>query len=283
MGGVSTKEIRTRIRSMEATRQITKAMQMVAASKLRRAQEQALAARPYFKILYETVNRIAVTSRDLSSPYLRPTAEKKPLYLVVAGDRGLAGGYNGNVFKLVMSRIHQSEATVLPIGKKAAEYFHGQDILCVDICCAEAATLSLGDCFTVAKQVCRQYRDGNYDEVFVVYTDYVSALLQVPRCVQLLPLKQNDVATAVTVQGMLYEPDVETVFDAMIPEYVGGVLYGALCASRASEHAARRAAMDSATKNADEMIEDLRLRFNQARQAGITQEITEIIAGAKRS
>ena len=284
MAGVSTKEIKTRIRSMEATRQITKAMEMVAASKLRRAQTQALASRPYFQILNDTINNIAEANQDFSSPYLNTTEGKKPLYVVIAGDRGLAGGYNGNIFKLVMSQIEGKDATVLPIGKKAVEYFRSHKIPFVDVNYAEAATVSMGDCFTISKHVCKLFRSGEFDQIHIAYTQFVSVLSQVPQSLQMLPLKRRDPqAHTEPEQVTLYEPNSEEVFDAIIPEYVGGVLYGALCESRASEQAARRTAMDSATKNADEMIEDLSLKFNRARQAAITQEITEIIAGAKRS
>lgn len=284
MAGVSTKEIKNRIRSMEATRQITKAMEMVAASKLRRAQTQALASRPYFQILNDTVNGIVQANRDFSSPYLNTTEGKKSLYVVIAGDRGLAGGYNGNIFKLVMSRIEGKDATILPIGRKAVEYFRSHKIPVVDVNYAEAAAVSMGNCFTISKHVCKLFRSGEFDRIYIVYTQFVSVLSQVPQALQMLPLKRRDPQSHTEPEQVtLYEPNSEEVFDAIIPEYVGGVLYGALCESRASEQAARRTAMDSATKNADEMIEDLRLKFNRARQAAITQEITEMIAGAERS
>jgi len=284
MAGVSTKEIKTRIRSMEATRQITKAMEMVAASKLRRAQEQALSSRPYFETLYAAIRDIVVTNRELSSPYLRVGEGKKPLYVVIAGDRGLAGGYNSNVFKLVLEKLRDRDATVLPIGKKAVEYFKSRRINVMDVNYPQAATVSMGDCFTLAKELCKQFRIGGYDEIHVAYTEFVSVLSQVPKTLQLLPLiPPEDTGERKPTQVTVYEPSGEEVFAAIIPEYLGGVLYGVMCESRASEQAARRTAMDSATKNADEMIADLSLKFNRARQASITQEITEIIAGAKRS
>ena len=281
MAGVSTKEIKTRIRSMEATRQITKAMEMVAASKLRRAQEQALSSKPYFETLYNTMQNIVAANRELSSPYLKKGEGKKPLYLVIAGDRGLAGGYNGNMFKLVTAEIQGRDATILPIGKKAVEYFRSHKIPMVDVSYAEAAAVTMGDCFTIAKQLCKDFRSGNYDEIHICYTEFVSVLSQVPKALKMLPLDMERAKEP--GQVTLYEPSGEEVFETVVPEYLGGVLYGALCASRASEQAARRTAMDSATKNADEMIADLSLKFNRARQAAITQEITEIIAGAKRS
>ena len=284
MAGVSTKEIKNRIRSLESTKQITKAMEMVAASKLRRAQSQVQSSRPYFEILYDTIQRIVDANREFSSPYLAKSQGKKPLYIVIAGDRGLAGGYNSNVLKTVLSQIEGREASVLPMGKKTVDYFKTRKIPVLDTRYATAADVSIGDCFTVAKTLCRQYREGVFDSVYIAYTNFVSVLSQVPDTKQLLPLtKQETRESSAPRQVTLYEPDSEAVFDAIVPEYLGGIIYGALCESRASEQAARRTAMDSATKNAEEMIGDLSLKFNRARQAAITQEITEIIAGSKRS
>ena len=284
MAGVSTKEIKNRIRSLESTKQITKAMEMVAASKLRRAQAQVLSSRPYFEILYETINKIVDANGDFSSPYLTQREGKKPVYVVIAGDRGLAGGYNSNVLKLVLSEIEGKDAAVLPIGKKTVDYFKARNIPVLDTRYAEAADVSIGDCFTIAKQLCKLFRSGEYDHVHVAYTNFVSVLSQTPSTLRLLPLlRQETQRQTAPRQVTLYEPGSEEVFDAIVPEYLGGVIYGALCESRASEQAARRTAMDSATKNAEEMIDDLSLKFNRARQAAITQEITEIIAGAKRS
>jgi F-type H+-transporting ATPase subunit gamma len=280
MAGVSTKEIKNRIRSMESTRQITKAMEMVAASKLRRAQAQVLSSRPYFEILYSTIADIASSNRDFSSPYLQERPVKKALYIVIAGDRGLAGGYNSNILKLVQSEIAGKDAVVLPIGKKALDYFKGKQIPTFTEQYAEAAELTVGDCFSVSKQVSKAFLAGEFDQIVVAYTNFVSVLAQTPAAMQLLPLKKPEKKESTNQGDILYEGDSEEVFAAIIPEYLGGVIYGALCESRASEQAARRAAMDSATQNADDMIDDLSLKFNRARQAAITQEITEIVAGS---
>lgn len=280
MAGVSTKEIKNRIRSMESTRQITKAMEMVAASKLRRAQAQVLSSRPYFEILYSTIADIASSNRDFSSPYLQERPVKKALYIVIAGDRGLAGGYNSNILKLVQSEIAGKDAVVLPIGKKALDYFRSKQIPTFTEQYAEAAELTVGDCFSVSKQVSKAFLAGEFDQIVVAYTNFVSVLAQTPAAMQLLPLKKPEKEESTNQGDILYEGDSEEVFAAIIPEYLGGVIYGALCESRASEQAARRAAMDSATQNADDMIDDLSLKFNRARQAAITQEITEIVAGS---
>ena len=281
MAGVSTKEIKNRIRSMQSTRQITKAMEMVAASKLRHAQAKVLASRPYFEILYSTINEIAETTADFSSPYLYRKNSGKALYVVIAGDRGLAGGYNSNILKLVLREAQGKDVTILPIGKKAVDFFRTRQYPLLTENYTEAAAVSIGDCFSISKLLSKAYLSEQFDEIHVAYTSFVSVLSQTPATLRLLPLRDSETAGAkAAAADIIYEPGPEEVFDAIIPEYLGGLLYGALCESRASEQAARRTAMDSATKNADEMIEDLSLKFNQARQAAITQEITEIVAGS---
>lgn len=279
MAGVSTKEIKNRIRSMESTKQITKAMEMVASSKLRRAQVQVQNSRPYFEILRKTIDDIIASNRDFSSPYLTARPVKKVLYLVIAGDRGLAGGYNSNILKLVQSSTQGMDALVLPIGKKAVDYFKSHKAPMLTDQYADAAAVSIGECFSIAKQLSKAFCAGEFDEVYVAYTQFVSVLSQEPKRMQLLPLVKSEDAVS-SAADILYEPGSVEVFDAVVPEYLGGILYGALCESRASEHAARRTAMDSATGNAEEMIADLSLKFNRARQAAITQEITEIVAGS---
>ena len=278
MAGVSTKEIKTRIRSMESTKQITKAMEMVAASKLRKAQAQVLAARPYFEALRETIDDIVSSNEEFTSPYLIKRPVKKTAYIVIAGDRGLAGGYNSNILKAVLADMEGKDAAILPIGKKAVDFFKHKKLELLTETYCDAGDMSLGDCFTLSKKLCKRFVSGEFDEIILAYTEFVSVLSQVPRMMPLLPLKQPENISSGS--DIVYEPDSETVFAAIIPEYLGGVLYGALCESRAAEQAARRTAMDSATQNADEMIAGLSLQFNRARQAAITSEIIDIIAGS---
>lgn len=281
MAGVSTKEIKNRIRSMESTKQITKAMEMVASSKLRRAQAQIANSRPYFQILHSTIQDILRTNREFESAYLKQRPVKKVLYIVIAGDRGLAGGYNSNILKMVQSEVQGKDAVVLPIGKKAVDFFRARKIPALTEHYGEAADVSIGDCFSIAKQLCGGFLAGEFDEVRVAYTAFVSVLSQEPQSLALLPLtKSESEEDSSSRSQIIYERGSEEVFSAIVPEYLGGILYGALCESRASEQAARRSAMDSATQNADEMIADLSLKFNRARQAAITQEITEIVAGS---
>ena len=277
MAGVSTKEIKTRIRSMESTKQITKAMEMVAASKLRRAQAQVISSRPYFEILYATIQDILSQNQEKESAYLKERPVKKSLYVVIAGDRGLAGGYNSNILKMVVSQMEGKNAVVLPIGKKAMDYFRSHNVSMLSDAYGNAEDISVGDCFTISKLLCKVYLAGDVDEIYLAYTRFDSVLSQTATAMQLLPLQAEAKAQQSTME---YEPDGETVLGAIIPEYLGGIFYGALCESRASEQAARRTAMDSATQNAEEMIDNLSLQFNRARQAAITQEITEIVAGS---
>ena len=280
MAGVSMKDIKLRIKSMESTKQITKAMEMVAASKLRRAQDRVANSRPYFEILFDTLNTIANNTEGFESPFLEKREVKKSCYVVIGGDRGLAGGYNHNVFKLAYSRIEGKNACVVPIGKKCLEFFRARGVEILTEAYAVAAEVSVGDCFTVAKMLSKGFLAREFDSVSVVYTNFVSMLSQSPGVLEMLPLHyhphpgDNNCLT-------LYEPDSFTVFDTIIHEYLGGLIYGALCEAVTSEHAARRTAMDAATKNAEEMISSLSLKYNRARQGAITQEITEIVAGAE--
>ena len=283
MAGVSMKDIKSRIKSMESTKQITKAMEMVAASKLRGAQERAIASRPYFEVLYQTIHDIADANTDLSSPFVQEPRGEKYCFVVIAGDRGLAGGYNNNVLKLAMSQMAGKDAVVLPIGKKATEYFRTRGVPILNTLYPVAENVNSGECYTMAKQLCKEYLEGKFDQVVVCYTNFVSVLTQSPSSLPLLPLSvvRSQRKREGKQQLTLYEPDSLAVFNAIAPEYLGGVIYGALRESLCSEQAARRTAMDSATKNAEEMIEGLSLQYNRARQGAITQEITEIVAGAE--
>ena len=282
MAGVSTKDIKNRIRSMESTKQITKAMEMVAASKLRGAQERAIASRPYFEILYQTMHDIADANTDLSSPYVQEPRGEKYCFVVIAGDRGLAGGYNNNVLKLAMAQMEGREATVLPIGKKATEYFRNHNVPLFHANYPVAEDVSAGDCFTMANALCSAYLAGTFDHVVLCYTNFVTVLTQTASSLPVLPLVVSGGSCGEPQVLTTYEPDPVAVFDAIVPEYLGGVIFGALRESLCSEQAARRTAMDSATKNAEEMIDGLSLQYNRARQGAITQEITEIVAGAEK-
>ena len=278
----SMKDIKLRIKSVESTMQITKAMELVASSKMRRAKERVEHSRPYFETLYESLTKIAAADPRARNPYLRRDDIKRTLLVVIAGDRGLAGGYNANVFK--QADAAEGPVTVLPIGKRSAEYFahHGAGLFTPEV--LMAADVSVSECFTLSHQITEGFLKGEYDAVKLCYTRFDSMMTQTATTLEVLPLTieptEAQKAEARRSQ-ILYKPSCEEVFGAIIPEYVAGVLYGAVCESVASELAARRTAMDAATKNAGEMIEHLDLYYNRARQAAITQEITEIVAGAE--
>ena len=278
----SMKDIKLRIKSVESTMQITKAMELVASSKMRRAKERVEHSRPYFETLYESLTKIAAADPRARNPYLRRDDIKRTLLVVIAGDRGLAGGYNANVFK--QADAAEGPVTVLPIGKRSAEYFahHGAGLFTPEV--LMAADVSVSECFTLSHQITEGFLKGEYDAVKLCYTRFDSMMTQTATTLEVLPLTieptEAQKAEARRSQ-ILYKPSCEEVFGAIIPEYGAGVLYGAVCESVASELAARRTAMDAATKNAGEMIEHLNLYYNRARQAAITQEITEIVAGAE--
>ena len=279
------KAVKLRIKSVQSTMQITKAMELVASSKLRKAKERAEVCRPYFQTLHQTLKDIAAGNTDFSSVYAKKASSEKCCYVVIAGDRGLAGGYNANLFKCLEADSAGKDYVVLPIGKKAVEYFQRKGIECVTEAFAEIADVSVADCFEMANLLCTEFKKGTFGHIDLCYTKFVSMLSQQPDAMPVLPLmdlKEEGEKKEQAVRNLiLYEPDAAEVFDAVVPEYVAGLIYGAVCESVASELAARRTAMEAATSNAEEMIEKLNLHYNRARQASITQEITEIVGGAE--
>ena len=276
----SMKDIKLRIKSVQGTMQITKAMELVASSKLRRARQRVEHSRPYFETLYRTLCDMAAAEPRLDSPYLVHRSSGQTCYVVVAGDRGLAGGYNANVFRCTAADAVGKQVCVLPIGRRAVEHFERLGTPIVSEIFAAAGELSVSDCFEISRMLCGLFAAGEIREIRIVYTRFVSMLSQTPEVLPVLPFPQPEPGTKNAHSMVVYEPDGRTVFDAVIPEYLAGVVYGALCESVSSELAARRTAMDSASKNASDMIEHLSLNYNRARQAAITQEITEIVAGA---
>ena len=281
MAGASMKDIKLRIKSVESTMQITKAMELVASSKLRHAKERVEKSRPYFEVLHEALAEIAYSTTEFRSPYLEKREVKRTCYVVIAGDRGLAGGYNSNVLKMVAAHAEGKDYCVLPIGRRAMEYYQRREVPVLTDQYSMAGDLEVGGCFEIARLLSKGFLDGEFDEIYVAYTNFVSMLSQQPAVLQLLPLNYEKNASEKTDQVTLYEPSGEAVYNAIVPEYLAGIVYGSLCESVASELGARRTAMDAASKNAGEMIDSLSLHYNRARQAAITQEITEIVAGAE--
>ena len=277
------KAVKLRIKSVQSTMQITKAMELVASSKLRKAKERAEVCRPYFETMHQTLVDIAQGNTDFSSVYARESGNEKCCYVLIAGDRGLAGGYNTNLFKCLEAASVNQDFLVLPIGKKAVEYSKRNGFACVTESFGEIADVSVADCFEMANLLCGEFKKGEFGHIDLCYTKFVSMLSQQPSAIPVLPLKDlTDKQDTKSIRNLiLYEPDASEVFDAIVPEYLAGLIYGAVCESVASELAARRTAMEAATNNAEEMIEKLNLHYNRARQARITQEITEIVGGAE--
>lgn len=286
MAGASMKDIKNRIKSVESTMQITKAMELVASSKLRKARERVESSRAYFNTLYGALVDISRNNTDMSSPYVVQRPIKKTCYVLIAGDRGLAGGYNSNMFKALTADIGDKEVCILPIGKKAVEFCErkGYEILSKNFIIAE--NVALDDCDAISQILCKGYLKGDFDEICVAYTNFISMLSQSPVVMSVLPLassKKDTTKVDIRAKNLIvYEPSAEEVFDSIIPDYMAGIVYGALSRAWVSELASRRNAMDAASKNAAEMIESLSLSYNRARQGAITQEITEIVAGAEQ-
>ncbi len=282
MAASSMKDIKLRIKSVESTMQITKAMELVASSKLRRAKERAEATRPYFTTLHQCLDDIAYSNTDFSSPFVQQRELGKTCYVMIAGDRGLAGGYNNNLFKTVAEHMGSDAVCVLPIGRKAVDYCARRGIEMVSDQYTSVEDLTLRDCFSIARLLCDRFRQGAFDTLYVGYTNFVSMLSQQPAVLKLLPIHYVREQAKEKAESLIeYEPSGAAVYNAIVPEYVGGLLWGAVAESLASELGARRTAMDAASKNAGEMIDDLSLKYNRARQGAITQEITEIVAGAE--
>ena len=276
------KEIKTRIKSVESTKQITKAMELVSSSKFRKAKEKAESARPYFNTLYNTVQDIAKNTSNSKNVFLKERKVNNVCYIVVAGDRGLAGGYNSNILKAVIAHNKLATGKIIPVGKKAKESLskRGYEVIdyieSVEKCVYEDAN-------RVAQAAMEAYKNGEVDEVNLVYTEFISALSQEPKIVKLLPVTIDNTNTEKEVKkgkaAVQYLPSADAVLGYVLPKYVSGSVYGAIAESFASEQAARRTAMESATDNANEMISKLELVYNRARQAAVTQEISEIVGG----
>lgn len=264
--GADIKILRSRIKSIDSTLHLTKAMGLVAASKIRRATEAMNRSNEYEKAVSDVMDKLIVCPEAVKSPYLEKRESDKICLLVVAGDRGLAGGYNVNIFNTV--REYDSPV-IIPIGKRACErYGRGYSL---------AEKFSTDDAVSLAKDVCRRFSEGEFDRAGIVCTKYISIMSQEAQVKWILPLekKQTDKQS-----GILFEPDEITILNTAVSEYIAAMIVAAVRESFASEVAARRFAMDSAGKNAQEMMSDLQIKYNRARQGEITQEITEIVAGS---
>ena len=270
-------DIKARMKSVKSTMQITKAMELVATSKLRRAKERALSVRPFHELLGEAIEGICSSAELQESIWSKPVGKDKTLLIVVAGDRGLAGGYNTNVFRLADSLGAESQ-TVLPIGKKALEYYRYRKRDIYTEAAEYVSDASVGTALSLAESICESYKAGEFNKVVLVYTRFVSMLTQLVTSEVILPLSARESDSKVS--DPLYGGEPEEILEKIIPSYVGGLINAGICEAQAAESAARRTAMNAANKNASEMIDTLMLKYNRARQAVITQEITEIVSGA---
>jgi len=280
MAGASMNDIKSRMKSVNSTMQITKAMELVATSKLRRAKERVERARPYYEVLSEAIKNVE-HSRDAGASVWSEAREGgKTLYVVIAGDRGLAGGYNANIFRLTEALSKNKDAVFLPIGKKALEYYKHREREIFSSDFEYVSAVGVGDAFSAAELISKAYAVGEVTRVVMVYTKFVSMMTQTPVYEELLPFEcESD--GACQISDPIFEGEVEEILDRLLPDYVGGILYSAVSEALASESGARRSSMNAANKNAQEMIDSLMLKYNRARQAVITQEITEIVSGAE--
>lgn len=273
------KAIKRRIKSVGSTRQITKAMQLVASSKLRKAKARAEQARPYFNELYKTMCEIASANTDFSTIFTVKREVKRRLYIVIAGDRGLAGGYNSNILKMATA-AHADDAQkpkIIAIGKKAVEYFSKRDYDMVASYANIAEEIKPNTAQDIANLAIDLFAAGEVDEVSVFYTMFVSSISQQPQNMTVLPMETVELED---YGVMTYDPSPEAVFNRIVPKFTASLLQCAVVESYASEQGARRTAMENATDNADTMTENLSLMYNRARQSSITTEIIDIVSGA---
>lgn len=281
MASGNMKAIKRRIKSVGSTMQITKAMELVASSKLRKAKEKAELGRPYFEKLYEMMTEIAESKKDFDSPFTKKREVKNRLFIVIAGDRGLAGGYNSNLLKMALAESEEGEnkPKIIAIGKKSIEFFDKRGFEVIGRYPLLAETAKTAECADVATIAIEMFKKGEVDQVKLFYTTFVSPLVQNPIAMDVLPMYKDESGeekpTLIT-----YDPSPEAVFNRIVPKFTMSLIYCALADAYASEQSARRNAMESATDNAEKMTEELSLKYNRARQEKITNEINEIVSGA---
>ena len=280
----SLRDIKQRKSSIQSTQQITKAMKLVSTVKLQKARAHAESANPYFNYMYETVTDMISRSGSLEHPYLRAGSSSRKAVVVISSNRGLAGGYNSNIVKLVTgSEFAREDVRVYAIGRKARESLERKGYEIAE----DYSNIMDGPEYADAAAICREiltaYKDGEIGEIYLAYTHFKNTVSHVPTLMKLLPVEAeaHTGKTSESLTLMNYEPSEEEALDRIIPKYVTSLVYGALVEAVASENGARMQAMDAATNNAEEMIGDLTLKYNRARQGSITQELTEIIAGAE--
>jgi len=275
-------DIRRRIKSVKSIQQITKAMKMVAAARLRRAQESAVANKPYADKMRQVVTDIAANAGDFSHPLLEVHEEGKKLFLVLASDKGLAGAYASNVFKETTAQITDKSAVeLITVGRKTKEHFGNRQYDIVKDYIGISERPKYQNARDIAEELVRRFEEGECNEVHMVYTRFVSAISSVPETVQLLPFTTTRSEEKTSSTEYIYEPSAGEVLGYLLPQYLVTTIYAALLQASAIELSSRMTAMSNATDNAEELIQKLDLHYNKVRQAGITREITEIVGGAE--
>lgn len=278
----STRDIKRRIRGINNTKQITKAMELVSTAKMRKARIRLDKSRPYYNTVLNSISNI-LSDKRIKHPLLTTREVKKSLYIVVTADRGLAGGYNANINRLVESQVSKVKDSIslIVVGLKGRDYFKSRGYNVV----GEFLGITENPEFFNAKQIgelaLSLYLKGEVDEINIAYTKFISTLSYEPGVLKLLPFSPIENEENKPIKVLEFEPSPEEALDYLIPKYMESIIFGALIEASSSEQAARRAAMESATENAEEMIDDLNMSYNRARQAAITMELTEIVAGAE--
>lgn len=282
-------DLRRRLRSIRNTQQITRAMKMVSAAKLRRAQDRAIASRPYARALRDVLASVSASVAEAKHPLLASREEKRVVLLIVGGDKGLAGAFNANVHRAVAALLAQKsewqEVTLLPIGKKAVDHWKRRGRpLAPKTYAGIFARVEYAHAREIADYLSTEFAAERIDAAYAVFNEFKSVLSQIVRVEKLLPIARGEVSAAEAKAGArreyIFEPDPQTILAALLPRYLQFTIFRLLLESAAAEHAARMTAMDSATKNAGELIDRLTLNYNRARQARITKELIEIVSGA---
>ena len=280
----SMRDIKRRRESVQSTGQITKAMKLVSTVKLQKAKGKAENTKPYFEHMYKAVNSMLRKSGNILHPYLQSGSSEKKGIIMVTSNRGLAGGYNSNIIKMVMnSGISKEDAVIYAVGKKGRDALARRGYTIAEDYSEAMDEPVFNDATAIGRKVLEDFAEGKIGEIYLVYTEFKNTVTHIPTWLKLLPVvvseeEEEDEADKLTL--MNYEPEAEEALDLIIPKYINSLIYGGLMQSFASENGARMQAMDSATTNAEEMISTLELSYNRARQGAITQELTEIIAGA---
>ena len=279
----SMRDIKRRRESIQSTGQITKAMKLVSTVKLQKAKNKAENTKPYFEHMYKAVNKMLKKSGDILHPYLESGKSEKKGIIVVTSNRGLAGGYNSNIIKMVMgSGIAKEDAVIYAVGRKGKDTLLRRGYTIAEDFSEAMNEPAFSDAMNIGRRVLEDFAEGRIGEIYLVYTEFKNTVTHIPTWLKLLPVvvSEEEEEDEDRLTLMNYEPEAEEALDLIIPKYINSLVYGGLMQSFASENGARMQAMDSATNNAEEMISDLELMYNRARQGSITQELTEIIAGA---